>query len=144
MKNFIINNKDITLKMRLEELITKSVELKFLVGFFYFSGLDELYKSLQNNKDVIIKILVGLNVDEINHQLIEYADVGSNSNENIFNNYIASIKKSFNTDNFDEKDFYDQVSFFNDLIKQDRLIIRKTYYPNHAKLYIFKLNQDQV
>ncbi|MGB4095927.1 MAG: helicase-related protein [Bacteroidales bacterium] len=144
MKNFIINNKDITLKMRLEELITKSVELKFLVGFFYFSGLDELYKSLQNNKDVIIKILVGLNVDEINHQLIEYADVGSNSNENIFNNYISSIKKSFNTDNFDEKDFYDQVSFFNDLIKQDRLIIRKTYYPNHAKLYIFKLNQDQV
>ena len=130
--------------MRLEELITKSVELKFLVGFFYFSGLDELYKSLQNNKDVIIKILVGLNVDEINHQLIEYADVGSNSNENIFNNYISSIKKSINTDNFDEKDFYDQVSFFNDLIKQDRLIIRKTYYPNHAKLYIFKLNQDQI
>ena len=144
MTNFIINNKDITLKMRLEELITKSVELKFLVGFFYFSGLDELYKSLQNNKDVIIKILVGLNVDEINHQLIEYADVGSNSNENIFNNYISSIKKSINTDNFDEKDFYDQVSFFNDLIKQDRLIIRKTYYPNHAKLYIFKLNQDQI
>ena len=144
MTNFIINNKDITLKMRLEELITKSVELKFLVGFFYFSGLDELYKSLQNNKDVIIKILVGLNVDEKNHQLIEYADVGSNSNENIFNNYIASIKKSINTDNFDEKDFYDQVSFFNDLIKQDRLIIRKTYYANHAKLYIFKLNQDQI
>lgn len=144
MTNFIINNKDITLKMRLEELITKSVELKFLVGFFYFSGLDELYKSLQNNKNVIIKILVGLKVDEINHQLIEYADVGSNSNENIFNNYIASIKKSINTDNFDEKDFYDQVSFFNDLIKQDRLIIRKTYYANHAKLYIFKLNQDQI
>lgn len=145
MTNFITNiNKDITLKMRLEELISRSVELKFLIGFFYFSGLDELYKSLQNNKDVIIKILVGLEVDEINHQLIEYADVSSNSNEKIFNNYIASIKNSINTDNFDEKDFYDQVSFFNDLIKQDRLIIRKTYSPNHAKLYIFKLNQDQV
>ncbi|HOY90855.1 MAG TPA: hypothetical protein PK891_03985, partial [Bacteroidales bacterium] len=116
MKNFITNSKEAkTLKVRLEELISKSVELKFLVGFFYFSGLDELYKSLQNNKDVIIKILVGLQVDEINHQLIEYADVGSNSNENIFNNYISSIKKSINTDNFDEKDFYDQVSFFNDL-----------------------------
>jgi len=30
------------------------------------------------------------------------------------------------------------------LIKSDKLIIRKTYEPNHAKLYIFKLEQDQV
>ena len=44
MKNFITNSKEAkTLKVRLEELISKSLELKFLVGFFYFSGLDELY-----------------------------------------------------------------------------------------------------
>ncbi|MCX7729512.1 MAG: phospholipase D-like domain-containing protein, partial [Bacteroidia bacterium] len=30
------------------------------------------------------------------------------------------------------------------LIKNDKLIIRKTLRPNHAKLYIFKLKQDQV
>ncbi|MBP8689170.1 helicase [Patescibacteria group bacterium] len=149
MKNFIINDKeDKTLKIRLEELISKSVELKFLVGFFYFSGLDELYKSLKNNNDVKIKILVGLEVDEINHQLIEYADVenknGSHSNNKIFENYKNSIKKSINTDTFDDANFYEQVKFFVNLIKDDRLIIRKTVKPNHAKLYIFKLKDDQV
>lgn len=30
------------------------------------------------------------------------------------------------------------------MIKQGRLIIRKTFEPNHAKLYIFKLEQTQV
>jgi len=92
MKNFITNSKEAkTLKVRLEELISKSVELKFLVVFL-FSGLDELYKSLQNNKDVIIKILVGLQVDEINHQLIEYADV-ENKNSSDSNNKILKIYK---------------------------------------------------
>ncbi|HQP90728.1 MAG TPA: phospholipase D-like domain-containing protein, partial [Bacteroidales bacterium] len=149
MKNFITNSKEAkTLKVRLEELISKSVELKFLVGFFYFSGLDELYKSLQNNKDVIIKILVGLQVDEINHQLIEYADVenknSSDSNNKIFEKFINSIRKSINTETFDDANFYEQVKFFIDLIKNDRLIIRKTIVPSHAKLYIFKLKDDQV
>jgi len=115
MKNFITNSKEAkTLKVRLEELISKSVELKFLVVFL-FSGLDELYKSLQNNKDVIIKILVGLQVDEINHQLIEYADVenknSSDSNNKIFEKFINSIRKSINTETFDDANFYKQVKF---------------------------------
>ncbi len=36
------------------------------------------------------------------------------------------------------------MRFFIELIKNNRLIIRKTYEPNHAKLYIFKLEQTQV
>ena len=44
MKNFISNTGAETLKKRLIELISKSQELKFLVGFFYFSGIRELYE----------------------------------------------------------------------------------------------------
>jgi len=44
MANFITNNKTANLKKRLIELIQKSDELKFLVGFFYFSGIRELYQ----------------------------------------------------------------------------------------------------
>lgn len=51
--NFITNNKQHkTLKGRLNTLISISDELKFLVGFFYFSGWKELFQSLKGNKEV--------------------------------------------------------------------------------------------
>jgi hypothetical protein len=51
--NFITNSKEsISLKQRLQKLISASSELKFLVGFFYFSGWQEIYKSLQENSNV--------------------------------------------------------------------------------------------
>lgn len=148
MNNFITNSETANLSRRLSELITKSEELKFLVGFFYFSGLRELYIPLSKNAKVIIKVLVGLNVDKLNYELVEYADAedrsGRLSNEDMQNKFLASLKKSINTEKFDHKDFYEQIRFFVELIEQNRLIIRKTLKPNHSKLYIFKLQPEQV
>lgn len=148
MKNFITNSDAENLKKRLVELINKSDELKFLVGFFYFSGIRELYTELKQNPKVIIKVLVGLNVDKLNYQLIECADSddhsGCLSNEEISQRFFDSIRKSINTEKFDTQEFYKQVRFFVDLIKNDRLIIRKSFRPNHAKLYIFRLQDEQV
>jgi len=148
MQNFITNSEAENLKKRLVELINKSDELKFLVGFFYFSGIRELYSELKQNPKVTLKILVGLNVDKFNYQLIEYADTddqsGSLSNEEIGQRFFSSLKKSINTEKFDTQEFYEQVKFFIELIKNDRLVIRKTFRPNHAKLYIFKLQSGQV
>ena len=148
MKNFITNSEAENLKKRLVELINKSEELKFLVGFFYFSGIRELYSELKQNPRVNLKVLVGLNVDKLNYQLIEYADVddqsGRLSNEEIGHRFFGSLKKSINTEKFDTQEFYEQVKFFVELIKDGRLIIRKTFKPNHAKLYIFKLQSEQV
>ncbi len=148
MGNFITNSDAENLKKRLVELINKSDELKFLVGFFYFSGIRELYSELKQNSKVAIKVLVGLNVDKLNYRLIEYADPddqsGRLSNEEISHKFFDSIKKSINTEKFDTQEFYEQVRFFVELIKNDRLIIRKTFHPNHAKLYIFKLQSGQV
>ncbi len=155
MTNFITNSGSDTLEKRLSELIANSEELKFLVGFFYFSGLKELYESLTQNPNFVLNILVGLNVDCLNYQLIEYADVSDKegslsnegrlpSNEEIRNKFFLSVKKSINTEIFDNKSFYEQAKFFIDLIKTGKLVIRKTIRPNHAKLYIFKLKQSQV
>ncbi|WP_374363071.1 hypothetical protein [Cloacibacterium sp.] len=48
--NFITNNKQQkTLKGRLNNLISISDKLKFLVGYFYFSGWSDIYLSLQKN-----------------------------------------------------------------------------------------------
>jgi len=145
MSNFITNNDAKDLKKRLIELIQKSDELKFLVGFFYFSGIRELYKGLKEKPDQKIKILVGLNVDATNYGMIELADQDEQiSDEEKTFKFFESVKKSLNTENFDTKEFYEQVKFFIQLIRDDNLIIRKTYSPNHAKLYLFKLEEGQV
>jgi HKD family nuclease len=42
----------------------------------------------------------------------------------------------------DNEDFYKQIEFFIKLLQQDRLIIKKTLNPNHAKIYLFKLQPN--
>lgn len=141
----ITNGEQKNLKNRLVELINKSEELKFLVGFFYFSGIKELYESLKAKTDVNIKVLVGLNVDKGLFGLVEYGDSEKQlSDEERSQRFLESVKKSINSENFDIKEFYEQIKFFLDLIAKDKLIIRKTYNPNHSKLYIFRLGDDQV
>lgn len=144
MTNFITNEKGKDLKKRLIELIGNSEELKFLVGFFYFSGIRELYDGLKSNPDTVTKVLVGLSVDYSNIGLIEFAENEQLSEEEKTYKFFESIKKSLNTENFDTKEFYEQVRFFIELIQKNKLIIRKTFKPNHAKLYLFKLDQNQV
>ena len=144
MSNFITNSNAKDLKKRLIELIQKSEELKFLVGFFYFSGIKELYNGLKSNPDTIVNVLVGLSVDYTNLGLIEFAEKDALSDEEITHKFFESIKKSLNTENFDTAEFYEQVKFFIELIQKDKLRIRKTCKPNHSKLYLFKLEQSQV
>ncbi len=145
MKNFITNNEETNLKKRLIELIQKSDELKFLVGFFYFSGIRELYEGLKEKPDINIKVLVGLNVDKTNFGLLEFADQDKQlSDEERCYKFLQSVKKSLNSADFDTQEFYRQVRFFIKLISENKLIIRKTYNPNHAKIYLFKLEEGQV
>jgi superfamily II DNA or RNA helicase/HKD family nuclease len=144
MSNFITNNDTSDLKQRLIELIKKSDELKFLVGFFYFSGIRELYEGLKSNPDTAIKVLVGLNIDKATFGLVETENEEESSDEEKIYKFIESIKKSLNTEEFDTKEFYEQVRFFIELIQKDKLVIRKTYNPNHSKLYLFKLEENQA
>lgn len=144
MKNFITNQETKELRKRLNQLITKSEELKFLIGFFYFSGIKELYEGLKNNEKVIIKVLVGLDVDKFNFNLIEFSNDDKLSDEEKIDNFLESVKKSVNSDLFDNEIFYEQVQYFIKLISEDRLLIRKTSKPNHSKLYLFKLEESQV
>lgn len=60
---FINNTGNKILKDRISQLISISKELKFLVGFLYFSGIRELYEALKNNPSIVMNVLVGLNVD---------------------------------------------------------------------------------
>ncbi len=148
---FITNEQNKELKKRITELIKVSKELKFLVGFFYFSGLKELYHALKerfkpekDSQDFNFKILVGLEVDKFQYQLIELAENENLSGEEKIEKYFRSIVKAINSKEFDTKEFYEQANFFINLIEKNKIIIRKTLEPNHAKLYIFKLDETQI
>jgi len=144
MSNFITNQPTKDLKSRLVQLISRSKEMKFLVGFFYFSGIRELYKGLKDNNNFILKVLVGLDVSNEIIGLVEYANHKKFSDEEKINNFFQSVRKSINSDLFDTKEFYEQVKFFIELIVENKLIIRKTSEPNHSKIYLFKLEEDQI
>ena len=142
--NFITNSdRQITLKKRLGKLIEISSELKFLVGFFYFSGWQEIYKNLQNNPELSLKILVGLQVDK---RLSSIVEIGlhdeSLSNEEQFSQFMKSMGNAINNAEMDNEEFYNQLEFFVQLLQDGRLIIRKTLNPNHAKLYLFRYNKE--
>lgn len=142
--NFITNTHDsITLKKRLQKLITASAELKFLVGFFYFSGWQEIYKSLQENDAVKLKILVGLQVERHLSSVIVEMENNDNSlsTEEHFTQFMKSLGYAINNAEMDNEVFYNQLEYFIKLLEEDRLIIKKTINPNHAKIYIFKLEE---
>ncbi len=138
LSNFITNDGETQLRSRLLELVENSEEMKFLVGFFYFHGIQQIYEGLKNNPNSSLKILVGMNIDKLNHQLIEYADDdNSKSDAEMTEKLLDDLRNSMTDDNSDTQSFYEQVAFFIQMIREGRLQIRKTRAPNHAKLYFF-------
>ena len=138
VSNFITNEGGAALRTRLLQLVENSEEMKFLVGFFYFSGIRELYQGLRNHPNSIVKILVGMNVDQLNFQLIEYGDDDpTRSDAEKRERFLDNVRLSLRDEQFDSKEFYEQITFFIEMIRDGRLIIRKTREPNHAKIYFF-------
>lgn len=144
MSNFITNSSTKELKKRISEIIQVSKELKFLVGFFYFSGLKELINALMHNSSVELKVLVGLNADHFNNLLVEYAEADGMSDDEKIELFYQSTRKALNSEEFDTREFYEQIGFFIKLIAENRITIRKTLEPNHAKLYLFKLSDKEI
>ncbi len=143
--NFITNNRDQkNLKARINTLISISIELKFLVGFFYFSGWQEVFEALKSNPEAKVKLLVGLQVDKYLFKTIEFGDEQLGfSQDDHFNAFMTSMHNALNNDEMDTEAFFNQVTFFVEMVEAGRLEIRKTAEPNHAKLYIFKFNEPQ-
>src|SRR5690606_22658626 len=109
--NFITNNKQQkTLKGRLNTLISISDELRFLVGYFYFSGWGEIYESLQRKPSQQLKLLVGLQVCNYLGNIIEYAEKKETdtSQDEEFQKYLISLGFALNNEEMDTEEFYNQ------------------------------------
>ncbi len=147
MNHFITNHPTKDLAARLADLIGASKELKFLVGFFYFSGWRELYeplqKAVQENPELKLRILVGMRVDRHAGRLIEVAKEFSGTGQEVSQTLVEEFKRALSDPSLDLPDFPEQARLFLHLLKEGRLEIRKTREPNHAKLYLFKVGAPQ-
>lgn len=147
MSRFITNHPTKDLATRLADLTEASLELKFLVGFFYFSGWRELYeplkKAVESNPDFKLKVLVGLSVDRPAGGLLEVARKAEGTGREVSRALLEEYAQALSDPSLDLPDFPEQARFFLRLLREGRLEIRKTREPNHAKLYLFKVDAPQ-
>jgi len=143
MAHQFITNTDRLLSDVINNILPSSKSLYFLVGYFYFSGFEEIYKNIN---DIHLKILIGLDVEKDLFNKIKEFEIIDETNRSRgevrlkFNKNLVAI--------FNDTDFFDSVQkqeafrIFIEKIKNGTLEIRKTLKPNHSKLYLFE-NKDE-
>ena len=139
MSHQFITNQEKLLSEVFNNILPSSKALYFLVGYFYFSGFEEIYK---NVADKNIRILVGLDIekDTLNKvkefEIIDGINLSRGDVRKKFNESLVSI---FNdTDFFDSLPKQEAFRIFIEKIKNGTLEIKKTLHPNHSKLYLFE------
>jgi len=139
MSSKFITNQNELLSDVIHDILPSTKNLYFLVGYFYFSGFEQLY---QNLIDKQMRILIGMDVERgiLNKikqfEIIQEVNI---SRGQIKQNYFNSLVTLFNdTDFFDTEEKQAAFKLFLGKIRDGSLEIKKTEQPNHAKLYLFE------
>ena len=144
-KYFITNKGDRTLSTIIKNILPhKTSSLDFLVGYFYFSGIEELYENLADKN---MRILVGLEMESelqsLTHDFNLFVNKKRSSRQDIRSENYEAIVKLFNeTDYFESKKQQEAFKIYFNKIKNGTLEIRKTKEPSHAKMYIFSYKEE--
>ena len=140
-QNSFITNQDKFLSEIIDGILPKSSSVDILVGYFYYSGFEQIYKNIEDKQ---LRILVGLEVDTRIMGRVREIDAFSSGNLSrgqIKDNYYNSLVRLFNeTDSFDSDEKITAFELFYKKIKDGTLEIRKTTDPCHAKMYLFEYN----
>lgn len=143
MSNQFITNSDRLLSEVFNNILPSTQNLYFLVGFFYFSGFEEIYENIDDKN---IKILVGLDVEkDIFNKIKEFEVINglNKSRGEVRQRFNRSLIEIFNdTDFFDSEEKQEAFKIFLSKIKDGTLEIRKTLHPNHSKLYLFEKKEE--
>jgi len=139
MSHQFITNQEKLLSEVFNNILPSSQSLYFLVGYFYFSGFEEIYKNVEDKN---IQILIGLDAEKDlfnkirEFEIIDGVNLSRGDVRKKFNESLVSI---FNdTDYFDSIEKQEAFKIFIEKIKNGTLEIRKTLHPNHSKLYLFE------
>lgn len=139
MESSFITNQREFLSQVINDILPGSNKLYFLVGYFYFSGFEEIYTQLEDKE---LKILVGMNIErDITNHIKEFYILrdANQSRLEIKQQYYSSLVDVFNnTDYFDSAERIKAFELFLKKIQDGSLQIKKTAMPNHAKMYLFE------
>lgn len=133
------------MKDRLSKLIPSAKAIDILVGFFYFSGINELESALRENPDVKLRILVGMDAENLAGTLVEIAKDEHAQRDDaaaVCSRFRKELEAFYATASADSPAFLRRYQLYRDLLKTGRLEIRKTKEENHAKLYLFELGDE--
>jgi len=133
-----------TLSSNLKTILPNCDKIDALVGYFYFSGFQDLHEDL---KDKQIRILVGMDIDKkILEKVSALKDLNFDthtvntqitSRSGVKEDYIENFSRIFNdTDYFDNENSQKAFEIFLHKIKDGSLQIKKTIEANHSKFYI--------
>lgn len=93
MSKTFITNQDKLLSEVVNNLIPSTENLYFLVGFFYFSGFEEVFKNIQSKR---LKVLVGLDIEKgmMNKvKEVEFLSSETNSRSAIRDRFNKGLKR---------------------------------------------------
>ena len=143
MSQHLITNQDKFLSEVINDILPGCDKAFFLVGYFYFSGFQEIYEKLQ---DKHLRILVGLDIERsLTNGIREIDDYTQRTKTRVQtrDEYYQGLVDIFNnTDFFDTERQIEAFKLFCDKIANGTLEIRKTLDPNHAKLYLFEYKPE--
>lgn len=144
MSHNLITNQEQLLSDIINDILPGCDNVYFLVGYFYFSGFQEIYKKLS---DKHLRILVGLDIERnLANGIREINDFSQRTKTRIQtrDEYYQGFVDIFNnTDFFDTERQIEAFKLFCNKISDGSLEIRKTQDPNHAKLYLFEFKPEQ-
>lgn len=153
MASIIIRNDGTTessdLSNRFKDLLSTAKTFDMLVGFFHFSGFKTIKAALDANQNVRLKILVGMNAESFAGRIVEiYRNAEEDSKEELEEMLRERFKQDlqvvFGSDFADTNRFFSHYEMYLKLIAQGRLEIRKTKCDNHAKMYLFELDNNAL
>lgn len=143
MSEQFITNENKLLSDVINDILPHSDKLHFLVGFFYFSGFEEIYKQIGEKH---LRILIGLDIEKDIMNKVKEVEMLSEDNISrgqIRENFNQSFIQLFNeTDFFDSPKKQEAFKLFVEKIRSGSLEIRKTLKPNHSKLYLFQRKEE--
>lgn len=125
-EHFITNSGSKSLAKVIEGILPhKAASLDFLVGYFYFSGIEEIYKNISDKK---MRILVGLDMErELLNKTSELDFLRrkqQSSRQEIRNEFNSSLIDLFNnTDFFEGKKESEAFKIYYEKIKDGSLEI---------------------
>ncbi len=135
----LITNQSKFLKEVFENILPSANNLFFLVGYFFFSGFQVLYKNLG---DKHLRILVGMDIElDMQNKIKEFSllEKVENSRGAARDSFYHSLVSLCNdTDFFDHPEKEAAFTLYLEKIKNGSLEVKKTMAPNHAKLYLFE------